>query len=208
MVIVFFVLSGFVIAHTHAKRPADWRRFATDRLSRIYSVAIPALLLTALLDQVGSRLAPALYAEQLPPGSYFARMLLGAAFLNQTWGLSSRTGSNGPYWSLSYEFWYYAVFACWVFVRPFGRRLVLVGICVLFAGPKILMLMPVWLCGVAAYVASARRVFPPRIALPVVIATGLMIAFVFHESESWTAVPPLYFSGRAAQDLWPSTYLQ
>src|SRR5579864_6899404 len=44
-VVVFFVLSGFVIAYitdTKEKTPAD---YAASRLARIYSVAVPALLL-------------------------------------------------------------------------------------------------------------------------------------------------------------------
>src|SRR3954468_17403598 len=46
-VIVFFVLSGYVIAHVLATRENTLTEFATSRLARLYSVAIPALLLTA-----------------------------------------------------------------------------------------------------------------------------------------------------------------
>ena len=50
---VFFVLSGFVIAHVCATREGGWRDYAISRATRIYSVAMPALLLTAAVDAIG-----------------------------------------------------------------------------------------------------------------------------------------------------------
>ncbi|UUZ51421.1 acyltransferase family protein [Massilia sp. B-10] len=43
-VIVFFVLSGFVIAWTTAEKALTLRQFAVARGARIYSVALPVLL--------------------------------------------------------------------------------------------------------------------------------------------------------------------
>src|SRR4051812_7064241 len=77
MVIVFFVLSGFVIAYAHARRPSDWRGYASDRLSRIYSVAFPAIVLTAILDHIGMWVDPHVYSLELTPGHYWLRIALG-----------------------------------------------------------------------------------------------------------------------------------
>ncbi len=41
-VIVFFVLSGFVIAASTSQRRPDGRAYALSRLARLYSVALPA----------------------------------------------------------------------------------------------------------------------------------------------------------------------
>ena len=48
-VVVFFVLSGFVIAWA-AARDGNTVDYATARAARIYSVALPALALTFALD--------------------------------------------------------------------------------------------------------------------------------------------------------------
>ena len=48
-VIVFFVLSGFVISWA-AERDGTAREYILNRASRIYSVALPALALTWLTD--------------------------------------------------------------------------------------------------------------------------------------------------------------
>lgn len=50
-VVVFFVLSGYVIAYSTLAREQSVRRCAVARLSRLYSVVIPALLLTWLLQR-------------------------------------------------------------------------------------------------------------------------------------------------------------
>jgi peptidoglycan/LPS O-acetylase OafA/YrhL len=44
-VIVFFVISGFVIAYVAETSERTWKSYLTARASRIYSVTIPALLL-------------------------------------------------------------------------------------------------------------------------------------------------------------------
>ena len=48
-VLGFFVLSGFVIAYVTARRERDGLSFTISRIARLYSVVIPALLLTATL---------------------------------------------------------------------------------------------------------------------------------------------------------------
>lgn len=50
----FFVLSGFVIAHVSAVKERDARTYFISRAARIYSVAIPAIILTSILDAIGS----------------------------------------------------------------------------------------------------------------------------------------------------------
>ena len=64
------------------------------------------------------------------------RTLFTLGFLNQLWSLDIRFLSNWPYWSISYEFWYYALFALLVFTS--GRmRLVLVALWALLVGAGI-----------------------------------------------------------------------
>src|SRR5947209_5815746 len=63
-VIVFFVLSGYVIAFSTLSARQDAKRFAVARLSRLYSVILPALLLTFILQATGSYLNPEFYAQQ------------------------------------------------------------------------------------------------------------------------------------------------
>ncbi len=52
-VVVFFVLSGYVIAYITATKERDWVSYAASRIARIYSVAVPAIVLTLALDAAG-----------------------------------------------------------------------------------------------------------------------------------------------------------
>ncbi len=71
-------------------------------------------------------------------------------FLNEIWIFDIVPGSNGPFWSISYEFWYYALFGAAIYFRR-SQRLVLIALVALVAGPNILVALPVWLIGVATH---------------------------------------------------------
>ncbi|MFM9916859.1 MAG: acyltransferase family protein [Rhizobacter sp.] len=147
-VIVFFVLSGFVIAYVTETKERHWSDYAASRLSRVFSVVIPALVLTPLLDALGRHLYPAMYDY---PFDRFALRLAGCVLmLNEAWLVSITYFSNVPYWSIAFEFWYYVLFGLMMFLRGPVR---LVGGALLLAliGPKLLLLLPVWWSGVWLY---------------------------------------------------------
>ena len=62
-VAVFFVLSGFMIRYVTIAKYGDLRRFAIDRIARIYSVVLPAMALTVLFDLTSARVNPGYYNE-------------------------------------------------------------------------------------------------------------------------------------------------
>jgi peptidoglycan/LPS O-acetylase OafA/YrhL len=148
-VIVFFVLSGYVIAYITATREHTSRAYWVSRLSRFYSVALPAVLLAPLLDMAGEALAPQFYAGATTHDLAWVRVISSLGFLNEIWSLSIMSFSNVPYWSLCYEFWYYALYALYSFGG--GRRWMLCGAMILALGPKIALLAPIWILGVVLY---------------------------------------------------------
>jgi len=50
---VFFVLSGYVIAHVLSTREKTPLEFTASRFARLYSVLLPALAITAVCDWGG-----------------------------------------------------------------------------------------------------------------------------------------------------------
>lgn len=150
-VIVFFLLSGYVIAHVVEHKENQPREFWVSRLARIYSVALPAVLLTPLVDGIGLALDPAMYAGGLTTHDFaLVRILASLGFANELWLVSIMPFSNSPYWSLCYEMAYYLLFS--IFCFGTGRkRWFLLGLAALVIGPKILLLAPVWVLGVVLY---------------------------------------------------------
>lgn len=148
-VMVFFVLSGYVIAYV-SDRDRNLPNYAISRFARLYSVVVPALLLTVVADAIGSRANPALYEGILDDSHALAKTLVSLGFLNQLWSIDVRFFSNVPYWSISYEFWYYVLFGCVFFARGSIRTLLIVAWSLL-VGPCILLLLPVWWLGVLTY---------------------------------------------------------
>jgi peptidoglycan/LPS O-acetylase OafA/YrhL len=201
-VIVFFVLSGYVIAHTTRDGARDARQYTVARLSRLYSVVVPALALTAVCWVVGRGLEPEVYAgyERAYPWIRFAA---SAVFMNAVWFLEISPPTNTPFWSLGYEAWYYVFFGVFVFVRSPKMKWLVLAAGALIAGPNVLMLLPVWLIGVAAY----RWRDAGRISRPVALA-GCALATVgavllLRSLPDWPETPgahPWYFSGAALSD--------
>ncbi|MGE6698181.1 acyltransferase family protein [Hyphomonas sp. NPDC076900] len=155
-VVVFFVLSGFVIAHTTFARARGPAAYAQARMARLYSVVIPALIVTVILDAAGSALFPAAYEGWWYNGENIGGQIARAlTFTSQTWNEALRIGSNGPFWSVAYEAWYYAGFGVAVFCRG-HIRWILLGLMAVAAGPAILLLAPCWLVGVALQQALGK----------------------------------------------------
>jgi peptidoglycan/LPS O-acetylase OafA/YrhL len=135
-----------------------------------------------------------------------------ATFLNQFWNFSIYPGTNGPFWSLSFEFWYYAIFAAGVYFRGARRIVCLLGL-VLIAGPKILVGLPVWLLGAGVY--QALRQLPkcgPLAGLSIWLASfGLALAFAYFHVYDFLTVNFPETSQRASTqwfvNFWPASYL-
>ena len=176
-VIVFFVLSGFLISSAVLKRHASgtwsWRGYAIDRLSRLYTVLIPGLLLGLMWDKAGASIfastgvyahplegfGTAIAQSQITVGTFVGNMLFLQTIACPTFG------SNGPLWSLANEFWYYVLFPlglaaglAWA-KKFFGRAILLttLTICLaVFVKSGILAGFVVWMAGCILVIAYSR----------------------------------------------------
>lgn len=159
-VMVFFVLSGYVIASAvDTKRSTNYslKKYYIDRISRIYSVLIPALLLTIVFDCIGVQLFPQWYLDPklLPQDYYFIRLFINIFSLQGIWGYRVQFGSNPALWSIGYEFCYYLLFGLVVW-RPKYWLLFVLSI-MMVVGPKVALYGIIWLLGVLAYELQKRK---------------------------------------------------
>ncbi|WP_310533244.1 acyltransferase family protein [Novosphingobium sp.] len=144
-VIMFFVLSGLMIDHSARSKAAGLGQFAVARTARILPVAVPAMAFTCIVYTLAI-----MSKGPLPDGfgwSLGRSALAGLTFTSQSdlWG--TWILGNGPWWSLSYEVWYYVLFAAAFFLRGW-KRVVAVPLLALVAGSAVLLLLPAWLAGV------------------------------------------------------------
>ncbi len=150
-VMVFFVLSGFIISDVVKKRESALTEYISARISRLFSIAWPALLITLICDQIGQAINPDYYhsAWWFNNSHFIPRLGVNLLLLNQLWFLDVDAFSNGPFWSLGYEALFYAIFVA-VGFNIKHRKSTLTFLC-LIAGPKILILFPIWLSGYYLY---------------------------------------------------------
>ena len=177
-VVIFFVLSGYVITHATSRPGVTLGLYLQHRAARILPVAICALLLAALITPLITPLigTSSSFSEATPGPvdtlPFWRATLANLLFIAQSGSLFISPPFNTPFWSLNYEVWYYLIFAAWLY-SPARWRLPLTGLAALLAGPKILLLLPVWLYGVWLY----RHL--PKLSAPVawiVFSLTLMLA--------------------------------
>jgi peptidoglycan/LPS O-acetylase OafA/YrhL len=134
-VIVFFVLSGLLIAHS-AERAPSLRPYVIARASRILPVSIGAVGVSVVVGLLDAQ--PDVWTT-----GFGALLFLGEGYW-PTFEL------NPPYWSLCYEVWFYGLFGAAMFLKGRMQALWLVVLC-LAAGANVLLLLPCWLLGVALH---------------------------------------------------------
>jgi peptidoglycan/LPS O-acetylase OafA/YrhL len=177
-VLCFFVLSGFVIAYITERREREPADYAVARLSRLWSVVIPALALTALTDWIGEHVEPRFHGPGTLADGQPVRYAASLLMINDFWLFSEpmAPSTNPVFWSLSYEAVYYAVFGLFLTGRT---SLWLVGGALIFilAGPTIFALFPTWLAGLAAYRIARRWTLPPVVSTVLLVGSAALISY-------------------------------
>ena len=169
-VIVFFVLSGLVIAHSVQCKPVTAGEYAAARIARIFPMTVVAVAFSLVVSLYGGVLGIDYPGEGATP----ANVVLPLLFLSES-AFGSALVWNPPFWSLAYEAMYYALFGVAVFARGRVRWLLLASL-LLVAGVKVLLLLPVWLIGVAlARNVRHLRVWPV-FGLGLIALGGVMVA--------------------------------
>jgi peptidoglycan/LPS O-acetylase OafA/YrhL len=186
-VIVFFVMSGYLVGGSALRSISSgkwsWRGYLLARMTRLYIVLLPALLLGGVIDWAGMHMAGTGVIYSGHSGMHALTenvhltltwpMLLGNALFLQTAALPaalghgiSAFGTNGPLWSLCNEFWYYIAFPIGVLIFTKGRTLPMRIVCLLsliawgwLVGRDIALLGIPWLMGV---LISSLPPFPAR----------------------------------------------
>ena len=176
-VVVFFVISGFLVGGRTIIKAANGRYifadYAIHRIVRIYIVFLPALMLGFLLDKLGYLYfdTVGIYAnhpvfhiwsvDYAIANRLGLTTILGNLAMLQTI-LVHPLGSNGPLWSLANEWWYYVVFACglsaWWYSERQLRAACLVAMVVLLGllPLSITLWFTIWLLGAGVAVLERR----------------------------------------------------
>lgn len=135
-VIIFFVLSGFLITYTSLlkKSRTDYSFFGylSDRFFRIFIPYFPAVILIVLLDSYVFRFTEAKeYFEHFNLKNLIATLAMMqqhpvGLVLDNLLGLSefklTTFGSARPLWTVASEWWLYLVFGLLLFYKPLSEK--------------------------------------------------------------------------------------
>lgn len=175
-VLIFFVLSGFVIAYVNKTREKTVRDYTIARMSRLFSVTVPALLLTAICDTVGNAVRPDLYPIPLTVTAFIRDL----TFTNNLWFGASSFGSIISYWSLGFEVPYYILFAIGAFARGWLATASILLVAALF-GTEVMWMFPVWLIGCVCFSTTINiEIDRPMLGWPLFIAPIIVVVWMIH----------------------------
>ncbi|MCC5629783.1 acyltransferase [Nostoc sphaeroides CHAB 2801] len=178
-VMIFFVLSGFFISASVIRRIKQkqwsWVNYLVDRLTRLYIVLIPALLLSSVWDYLGIKIfgtgQDSFYGEKFHNGhlatykileNFTFQNALGTLVFLQTIFVDL-FGSNKAVWSLAYEFWYYILFPAIILffcVKSLKARILyalLASGILLMVGSEIRIYFLVWLMGALVSISHPSK---------------------------------------------------
>jgi peptidoglycan/LPS O-acetylase OafA/YrhL len=173
-VMIFFVLSGFLVAGSVQRNfnnnTFSWKLYLINRLSRLWIVFIPALFLTLFWDKIGILITGSDYyngalgdvlavGPNAPVEHNYSVFLKNTLFLQNI--ISPVFGTNGVVWSLANEFWYYILFPFCLSlinnirqIKYFKILLIIsiIGVILKFLPVEIINGFGIWLIGYLAYV--------------------------------------------------------
>jgi len=187
-VITFFVLSGFVIAYSAEHKNLTPQSYVVARAARLYSVVLPVLALSFIL-------ATYVHGDNYELRRPWLYVPFHLAFLGDVWHFVERPPWLIPYWSLDYEAWYYVLFGVFHFTRG-RRRWLAAGAVLALVGPRLWLLLPVWLSGVALYRWQARLTFGRGVARALWLLSVVLIGL-------WGWLDPEPYLRGVANAWWP-----
>jgi|GEM_PF-1529920 len=166
VVIVFFVLSGYLVAYSveNKQRKVEYGfgEYFLDRWSRIYSVLIAAVLFTASIDFVGQHFSQDyLNPNYVPQDRLWLRFSANLLSVQGVQGYRMQLGTDPALWSIGYEFTYYLLFGFFAFRKQiFGRKQFYCALAILlaliFIGVKMSGYFIIWLIGVWSFKLSKK----------------------------------------------------
>lgn len=156
-VVIFFVLSGYVISYASEHIDKTLGNYTLNRFVRIFPVAFSAIILSFIIAKIGYAIAPndhqSFYTSEYMIAQLNAplkHILTTATFTNEIWWNDIRPFGNGPYWSLSYEVASYVIYGVLFFLNG-KKKYIIATLLALSFGPKIVIMFFPWMLGSMAY---------------------------------------------------------
>ncbi len=232
---LFFVLSGFVLSLVYADRmpghfhPPAYRAFLVQRLAKIYPLHLLTLAATAVMVLV----LRALHYRFTSGAEYSAWSALCSALMLHAFGLTSNLSWNVPSWSVSAEWFAYAVLLVpmLVWLRRVSTPWLCAALCILLAAMGlaepmfhvrwteldtlgIVRILPEFLAGYVLFRLLHGRTLRHSDAVAATGAALLLLACYVPSAELWLLVPGLmilltglYTAGPVTSKLFDSRLL-
>jgi len=200
-VVVFFVLSGYVITFSITLKKRNFTEYISARFSRLYSIFLPAILLTIICSIIIFKINTSVY-DEYNRGFELIRYLLSIFFLNEFWFFSASPPINMPMWSLGYEFWFYIIFGAFFYKKSGFKGWYFPLLLSIFIGPKVLLMMVIWIFGYFSYKLPKLKISNNKsfIFSIIFLLISLYMVFYLRSIPFELGSKPLFYSAQFIKD--------
>jgi peptidoglycan/LPS O-acetylase OafA/YrhL len=198
---LFFILSGFILAHVYGpqieNKTFHWRSFLWARLARVYPLHFAGLMAMIAIWALALKMGAPIQAQAFDVSQIPAHLALV-----QAWGVVGSDGWNFPSWSISAEWFAYICFPVAFAAAAIFRKMPYVGIvmAVMLFGALValvraqglvlidmtwqggaLRIVPSFLLGIALWMAGRSIVVQ---ALQAMIGVGVSLSWIIVASSA------------------------
>jgi peptidoglycan/LPS O-acetylase OafA/YrhL len=181
---LFFILSGFILAHVYGPQVENktfhWRSFLWARLARVYPLHITCFVMMVGIWAVALKIGAPIETKAFDTTQIPAHLMLV-----QAWGTVSSDGWNFPSWSISAEWFAYLTFPISFGVATLFRKSPLAGLALAMGlfwllvafvqqfgmvlvdmtwQGGIVRIVPSFLMGIALWMAGRTVILTPQVA--------------------------------------------
>lgn len=176
-VVFFFIMSGYIISWIVATRDTTAKAYMINRMSRIYSVLLPSIIIGVLLTKARHMVDITTYDPSHLENVIYRSGLI-ALFSNYNNVFGAVNLARIPTWSLTYEVWYYFIFAALCFIRKGWWKWGTLALIAAYLGFEPLLFFPTWFLGALLYRYRDKLEWSPGLARTLFILSALGMVII------------------------------
>jgi peptidoglycan/LPS O-acetylase OafA/YrhL len=195
-VIIFFVLSGFVIHLKQADKNYNYNTFSISnylkkRIKRIYPTLITSFILCVIIDFIISKLLNQSLSVNLSKYS-FSTFLYNLFLIPNT----ADWGNNFPLWSLKHEWTFYLLYPLLLILSNFDKKIPIIVVITFYL----------------SYTLGYRIPYINNVAYSLAVwFLGFLLAEIYQKKKTWSKIIPYFtlliiiypFINREKNELYP-----
>lgn len=199
-VMVFFVLSGFIISYISINNEKTFQVYISKRISRFLTVLIPAVVIHIILYYFSIAKNPDSYSQIFCGNDQRLIAKVMSTFSMANFNLLTTNKlflpGGSTFWSLTCEWWYYVIYAVYFYFPNRCLGYLVIGIATAILGPPVMLLFPVWILGNITQMIWRKSTIKIRYSLILAIVSPVLLFVLWQSNMRFTFLSTAWVFGK------------